>query len=192
MSHVFLWHGSDHQIEKFEGDALQGHVHLGSFDQAMMRSGSRHLHLVSAPSGNLMRIRDKGSDNLASIARARRQGHDGLIYLNRYEGIPYAEVEAFLQRFPKRDPDKISDAEFRKYFPSAQDSMISIDPHDCKVLAYIEDASSLKGWDLRAILEDNRYKGLLAREDLQITSGDPQRDLSTLLDLSDPGPAVEP
>lgn len=182
---LLLWHGSDMKLERFEGDALKGHVHLGSFAQARMRSAGRHIHLVDMPSGNLLRVRDTGSESLRHIAKARKHGYDGLVYLNRYEGIAVEEVNRFHDAHPNSDPDRLSDAAFRRHFPSARDSYISIDPHDCRIIAYIENISAIKGWDISTLSDASGYRGLVARSDadeIRLESGDPAQDVSDLLE----------
>ena len=54
------------------------------------------------------------------VAVAKAGGHDGIIYLNRFEGIPLAEFDAV--RAAGNNLDTMSDAEFRKAVPSAKDS----------------------------------------------------------------------
>jgi len=133
-----LWHGSSRPLEKFRGDALSGIVHLGSLEQAAMRSGGMHLHLVEVRLDKVKRVRDSGSYRTSAIGKARRAGYDGLVYLNRYEGIPAAHLEAALREKSSLDLDRMCDAGFRKLFPEAKDSYISFDPHSCRILARFE------------------------------------------------------
>lgn len=140
MSRQLLWHGSDRRLVQFDGDALKGHVHLGSLDQAIMRSAGKHIHLVSMPEGKTKRVRDTGDINIKAIESARAQGYDLLVYLNRFEGIHAATLCRVLEEHPKLDFEKISDKSFRKLFPEASESYISLDPHDCQIVDYFETA----------------------------------------------------
>lgn len=133
-----LWHGSSCRRETFEGDALTGTIHLGSLAQAAMRSGGKHLHLLEISMPRLKRVRDQGHDRADQIRKARAAGYDGLVYLNRYEGIEVSSIEAALAKGPGINWDRISDAAFRKLFPEASDSYLSFDPHHCKLLGYFE------------------------------------------------------
>lgn len=130
-----LWHGSHEKLDKFRGDALEGIVHLGTLAQAAMRSGDRYLHVVQVDLQYLKRVRDTGSDRRSQISQARRAGYNGLVYLNRYEGIEACRLEAVLKTIPARDLDTISDTRFRQIFPDARDSFLSFDPHMCKIIA---------------------------------------------------------
>lgn len=57
-------------------------------------------------------MRDKGSWNVADFRRLERQGYDGVVYLNRYEGIPFEEFEAARAKYG--DIDLLPDSKFVK------------------------------------------------------------------------------
>lgn len=133
------WHGSSGRIEKFKGNALTGTIHLGTLEQAAMRSGGKHLHLVEIRLPNLKRVRDKGHDDPKIISAARRAGYDGLVYLNRYEGISAEKLDEVRAMHPRLDLDRIPDSKFRQlFYPEACDSFLAFDPHHCKLISYFE------------------------------------------------------
>jgi hypothetical protein len=99
-----------------------------------MRCGGKYLHLVEVPDGKSKRIRDKGSENAATIRRARKSGYTYLTYLNRYEGISTEDLDHALKWYPNLDFDKLTDREFRRIFPSQKDSLVVLDPGQVKIL----------------------------------------------------------
>lgn len=123
-----LWHGSELPHRKLVA-GYDGGIHLGTRNQAEMRN-SAFLHRVSFCGESLRRTRDRGLDWRARIARARSDGVDGLVYLNRYEGTTNEEVFALSNH---DDPDKLSDKDFRKLVPSSQDSLIALHEQDVSV-----------------------------------------------------------
>lgn len=171
-----LWHGSSSRIERFEGDALTGTIHLGTLAQAAMRSGGKHLHLVEISMPRLKRVQDHGHDRADQIRKARAAGYDGLVYLNRYEGIEVSSIEAALAKNPGINLDRISDAAFRKLFPEASDSYLSFDPHHCKFLGYFETRSAAE-----AFLQDGKQVAKISPTDhgvwhvrIDYDEGDPE------------------
>lgn len=82
---------------------------------------------------NPRRSRDAGGNWASKIKSAKSAGHDGIVYLNRYEGIPYEAIERATMRLAGElavNPsqallDALPDEQFRKYVPEAQDSYIA-------------------------------------------------------------------
>lgn len=122
-----FYHGTVHDFESFE--TLPGHdagLHFGTLEQATMRvarQGARMIPVflnVREP----RRSRDKGAWTARSLAALRRNGQDGVVYLNRYEGVSTANVVRASDA--QVDVDRLSPAEFRRWFPEADDSWIVI------------------------------------------------------------------
>jgi len=81
----------------FSGPRQAPHgIHLGGLEQARMRAGGGVVFavevLVDAGGAPFRRVRDQVGDWRATVARAVRAGVPGLVYLNRYEGIPTAAI----------------------------------------------------------------------------------------------------
>jgi len=102
-----------------------GGLHFGTQAQAEMRTGRRRL-LVTATLRieRPLRVRDTGGQWLAAITRAKRSGHDGIVYLNRYEGMTTAVIERLAASGDLARLDGLSDQAFRRLVPEAQDSVI--------------------------------------------------------------------
>jgi len=104
-------------------------IHLGSLEQAKMRSGlvsKRILVFQLIPGLTFFRMRDKGSWNTENLKKMTSR-YDGIVYLNRFEGIPLNEFDQC-----KNEPDELSDNCFRKHMPSASDSIIVFNPINIK------------------------------------------------------------
>lgn len=125
-----FWHGSDLPRKRLTA-GYDGGVHVGTRAQAEMRN-SAFLHKVRflGDSGRLKRSKDRGLDWRGRIAAARYAGLDGVVYLNRYEGMSNAAIVALAEH---PDPDRLSDAAFRKLVPDAEDSLIILDESNAVV-----------------------------------------------------------
>jgi hypothetical protein len=80
-------------------------------------------------------MRDIGSWSKAKMTQMRalaRQGYDGVIYLNRYEGIPLEAFQAAYERVPHERLNALSDTQFKKLIPVAEDSYIIFDPRNVR------------------------------------------------------------
>lgn len=123
-----LYHGTRATIEVFDPrKTVDGGIHFGTLAQAQMRAG-KSANLIKAYLfvTHPRRSKDMGGNWQSKIKSAKAAGHDGIVYLNRYEGIP---AEAFERlRALGLDPDKLSDAAFRKLMPEAGDSWIVWSP----------------------------------------------------------------
>ena len=72
----------------------------------------------------------------SQIASARSAGHDGIVYLNRYEGIPPSAFERARAALSRRQGSnratveellgRLSDVEFKRLIPEARDSYIAL------------------------------------------------------------------
>ncbi|PKM46894.1 MAG: hypothetical protein CVV05_00320 [Gammaproteobacteria bacterium HGW-Gammaproteobacteria-1] len=121
------YHGGAEAVLEFDSKkTIDGGFHFGTYEQAVMRASGLRVKVLTEAElefHKLQRSRDTGGHWKATIANARRRGCDGIVYLNRYEGIGIESILRAQQRGV--DPDRLSDAEFRRWFPEAQDSYIA-------------------------------------------------------------------
>ncbi len=122
-----LYHGTRAAFDSLDlAMTVDGGLHVGSEEQARMRAGtSGRLLAVSLEAFNTRRSRDTGGNWKAKVQQARAAGFQAIVYLNRYEGIPLERFQALAQA--GIDPDRLSDAQFRKQVPEAKDSWIVLD-----------------------------------------------------------------
>jgi broad specificity phosphatase PhoE/2'-5' RNA ligase len=130
------YHGSKANFDNFQV-SKDGGIHLGNVEQAVMRNSHR-IVAVDVRAENPKRVRDDGGNWKTKIAQAKREGHDSIVYLNRYEGIGLNTVFSI----PSATLDKLSDREFRKKVPEAGDSMIVFSPSQIRVLGHIDPANN--------------------------------------------------
>ena len=131
---MILWHGSRTRFATIDlSRTVDGGLHLGTEAQARMRNAA-FLHEIEIDATRLRRARDTGGNWAARIRAARREGCHGIVYLNRYEGIPTARIEDLHARGLLERLDRLSDADFRKLVPEARDSFILLDPTRARIL----------------------------------------------------------
>lgn len=137
---VTLWHGAPVRIEAFDPRVtVDGGLHFGTRAQAEMRNRA-FLHEVEVDIGRLRRSRDRGGDWAGRIRSARAAGFDAIVYLNRYEGLSSEVIERLAASGDLGRLDALSDAEFRKRVPEAEESLILLDPSRARILRVIERA----------------------------------------------------
>jgi hypothetical protein len=122
-----LFHGTKEAFNQFDPSrSRDGGLHFGTADQANMRvSGpGKRLIPVFLKVENPRRSKDTGGNWHSRIASAKAAGHDGIVYLNRYEGFPLERVDELERKGLMDRLDSLSDREFRKLVPEAQDSWI--------------------------------------------------------------------
>ncbi len=121
-SPLLVYHGSKIQIDRFDtSKTVDGGLHFGSKSQASMRS-SKNLMSAYLNAKSLRRSKDMGGNWKSKISSAKSSGHDGIVYLNRYEGI---SIETVLRADAEKvNLDALSDAQFKKFAPESQDSYI--------------------------------------------------------------------
>lgn len=121
-----LFHGT-----KATFDAFAPNSHFGSEAQARMRN-PKSVMSVLVRGKRFKRVKDTGRNvwDQKTLARLERQGYDGIVYLNRYEGIPLEQFEALRER--GIDDTRLSDAQFKKLVPAAEDSYIIFDPKNVR------------------------------------------------------------
>jgi hypothetical protein len=144
-----LFHSSKEALDRFSGP-----LHIGTREQATMRRAS-YLHEIEVDVGKTRRMRDNGQleSEHAKLREAIRKGFDSIVYLNRYEGMSTERIEALATTGHLSRLDQMSDAEFRKHVPEAQDSFIILEPeYRCKVVSVVdlslekEDAPAVPGF----------------------------------------------
>ncbi len=127
-----VYHATKASFDAFEP---QRHAdtgfHFGTRAQAKMRGGSVLLE-VYLSAEHLKRVRDHGKWTRQQIATARREGYDGIVYLNRYEGIPTERILDLEAKGLLKKLDTLSDREFRRAVPEAEDSFIVFEPTQVK------------------------------------------------------------
>lgn len=133
-----VYHGTRTQLDKLDPhQTLDGGIHFGTLDQAQMRNNQwiyeARLNIEGA---RVRRSRDRGGEWKKRIADAKASGFKAIVYLNRYEGIPFERVEQALA--DGVDLDRLSDSQFRKRVPEAQDSWIVFDPGSFTILRVLE------------------------------------------------------
>ena len=129
---LVLYHSTKEDFDAFE-PGKEG-IHLGTSDQANMRTAGLGTRLlpVYVRAERLKRVRDRGGNWAHEIALAKRSGHDGIVYLNRYEGVPGEEFDRAYQAHSSGNIDNLSDAQFLRNVPSARDSYIAFKPEQVK------------------------------------------------------------
>lgn len=122
-------------------DRFKPYTHFGTAPQAEMRgvAGPANTRRVTVSGRKWKRMKDTGSWDERVFRRLERQEYDGVVYLNRYEGIPMEEFDAAVAKYG--DIDRLSDAQFKKACPSAADSYVVFDPYR------ITPATKLREWD---------------------------------------------
>lgn len=129
-----LFHGtSSGAITRFDpGMTADGGIHFGSLAQAMHRWQGPDRHIVAAKlrvdSFRLRRSRDTGKSWARRISDARLDWCDGIVYLNRWEGMTTETVARLAASGDLSRLDRVTDAEFRRLVPESTDSYIVWDP----------------------------------------------------------------
>lgn len=104
---------------------IDGGLHFGTLEQATMRAGKNsRLILAYLRAPNLRRSKDRGGDWKSIIGSAKRAGMDGIVYLNRYEGMTTEIIERLRDSGDLQRLDGMSDAQFKKLVPEAMESYI--------------------------------------------------------------------
>ena len=100
-------------------------AHFGTHSQANTRAvGEGNTALLPAYLSILNPKRVVDANAWANeIAKAKKQGHDGIVYLNRYEGGGRGVGDGL---------GKLTDEQFAKRFPEARDSWIAFEPEQIK------------------------------------------------------------
>jgi len=106
-------------------------IHLGTLAQARMRAGAGTVLRVrvraSQASRAVARVRDRDGAWRNLLRRHCRRKTSILVYLNRHEGITLERAEQ-LGALGLGRVAALSDRQFRKLAPEAEDSWIVLDP----------------------------------------------------------------
>ncbi len=134
---LVVYHGTQCRFEGFDpGRMNKDGAHFGGLAQAVMRAGSKG-DLVSAvlEIHRIRRSRDRGGNWRKVIAAAKKAGYDGIVYLNRYEGIDRATVLRGIEEGV--DLDKLTDSQFRRFAPEMTDAYIVFYPEQITVMEVV-------------------------------------------------------
>lgn len=127
---LVVYHGTRAEFDAF-AESDEG-IHFGTGSQAKMRNGKRVVDAYLKIE-NPKRVKDTSGNWKKAVKAAKAAGYDGLVYLNRYEGIPFERFEELRARgISDERMDRMSDAEFRKLVPEASDSYIAFSPTQIK------------------------------------------------------------
>jgi hypothetical protein len=131
---LVVYHATAADFEAFEPvRGKDAGFHFGTRAQAAMRGGGRGVVMpVFLSASRLRRVRDKGSWTREQIAAAARQGYDGIVYLNRYEGMTTERVAALAESGMLARLDGLDDRAFLRLVPEAEDSYIVFRPEQVK------------------------------------------------------------
>lgn len=132
---LVVYHATKSDITEFDSSkTVDGGFHFGTADQANMRvSGAdKNIMPVYLSAQNLQRSKDLGGNWKAKIKAAKAAGKDGIIYLNRYEGLSSEVISRLSDESLLDKLDRMSDAEFRRAVPEAEDSYIVFRPEQIK------------------------------------------------------------
>ena len=128
-----VFHGSSVKVDQLS-PGKDGGIHFGSKPQAEMRN-SKEVYSAHLDIKKPKRYRDTGGDWKSKIAAAKKAGYDGIVYLNRYEGIDQEKYFKLLgEGWTGEKLDSLSDAEFKKLLPGMGDSYIVFSPEQVKPL----------------------------------------------------------
>ena len=166
-----FYHGTTALVDK-EGNLAgfdpkmtkDGGVHFGDFDQAYMRNQDSIVP-VTLDFERTKRCKDHGSGWKDEIKKARKQGYDSIVYLNRYEGVPTMALQRlFALGLGTLEIDKWPDAKFKRYVPEARDSYIAFYPNQIKI---VEVPKELEEANMAAVLAKKKVglKERIANED---------------------------
>lgn len=132
-----VYHGTRLAFEQFDPNATRdGGLHFGTLSQAGARGAGKGKRIVQAYLNIKApkRLRDDGDGWATKIKAAKRSKHDGIVYLNRHEGIELATIVRAEEL--GIDLDKLSDVKFKLFAPEAHDSWIVFEKLQIKVISY--------------------------------------------------------
>lgn len=132
---LVVYHGTKDDITAFDSSkTVDGGFHFGTSEQANMRvSGSgKKLVPVYISAKKLQRSKDLGGNWKGKIRSAKNSGADGIVYLNRFEGLSTDVIQRLDSEGLLNKIDSMSDSEFKKAVPEAKDSYIVFSPTKIK------------------------------------------------------------
>lgn len=132
---LVVYHGTNADIQEFDrSKTVDGGFHFGTSAQANMRASGQGKNLmpVFLSAEKLQRSKDLGGNWKSKIKSAKSAGKDGIVYLNRYEGLSSEVITRLSDAGLLSKLDRMSDAEFKRAVPEAQDSYIVFEPDQIK------------------------------------------------------------
>ena len=140
---LLLYHGTRHAFDRFDPQQCGNGIHFGTLlqannrlygldlDNARPQAGARIIP-VYLKAAKLKRVKEQDSWSESQLLRLRDQGWDGVVYLNRREGIPLPRFQAmkrdgWIDGFGWPKIQRLSDERFRDLVPEAEDSVIVFD-----------------------------------------------------------------
>lgn len=169
------WHSTPHDFDKFEdGHASAGSYgfHFGTLSQALTRNSQGYLLRCRLFVTDMKRKKDTGNWTQKDLKNISRTLFDGVVYLNRYEGIPKETLDS-LQDI---DLDRLSDTEFKRLVPMASDSWLLFKAHNIKVLKRIEIGSEMH----KLVLDGERLLTNNPEKAIELLENMPANDLATI------------
>lgn len=124
------YHGTGFEFEGTFKEQKQG-LHLGSQSQAIARARGHLVTCEVTSELKVVRRKDCGGGWERYVSRLKSKGIDGIIYLNRHEGVPLQRI--VLLRAKGITPQMLftmSDIDFRKHVPEAHDSLLVFRPQE--------------------------------------------------------------
>jgi hypothetical protein len=122
-----LAHGTKLSTDVLDVDKTSdGGIHVGSVAQANMRASGSNSKVfnVTIDIEKARRCRDDGGGWAAKIRSAKSARYDSIVYLNRYEGLTTDVIDRLSVSGDLGRLDRISDSQFKKLVPEAEDSYI--------------------------------------------------------------------
>jgi len=122
---LVVYHGTRTADEMALRGFTQGGAHFGTSLQAFERAKggvNTATFPVFLSIKNPKRLIDAKRWSAGIYQKAQAEGHDGIVYLNRYEGIDEPDV----------GDETMSDVEFMEVHPEATDSYIAFEPFQIK------------------------------------------------------------
>lgn len=156
------FHATKQDFETFEPGVGGAQFHVGTASQATMRGGGEGSVLlrVSIYATTLIRKKDITGGGWKRPTKKEADAADGVVYLNRFEGVPAERLSAL----EGKSTESLSDAEFRRLVPEARDSYGIFQPHNCRIIERIEWMSDrhkqLLEYDRNSRLELSEQSGL--------------------------------
>lgn len=128
---LVMYHGTKFDFFEFK-DNKEG-IHFGSLEQAKMRNCKIIIKCFLNVRKPIRKVDTIG--HWWNVIKAAKRKYDGIIYLNRYEGIPLEEFQAVRSRGITDDTlDGMNDANFKKLIKTATDSYIAFDKNQIKII----------------------------------------------------------
>lgn len=124
--HDVVYHGTNKEFNEISVGP-DGGIHVGTYAQAKMRSLGTGQKVIGFHINvrRIKTVKDTGGNWKPTIKAAKKQGYDGIRYLNRYEGMTTENVI----KNQGKDLDVVSDADFKTLFPEAEYSYIVFKPN---------------------------------------------------------------